>query len=116
MTEKGNDILKMIGLHNEALNARVEQAAYLNQRIKARMEGQSKPRTSVNLFKLRLSRLVTAYAFLFFVVILANLFFMEPLSKRSGSVKPLEEEFESFLAAMPGSLTQAYSEVMKWEE
>lgn len=101
-------IEELIHLHNEALNRKVDQNPFLNQRVKARLKER---RYSI------LTKPVMVYGFIFILFTLLNFMLIERLSEKT-SIKPVPEtavqiDMTAFHPAFPGSIGKAYREVIK---
>ncbi len=108
---------RLISMHNEALEKRVEENLFLNQRIKARLR---ESRRAKPLLVSRLRKAVLAYSFLFLVFTLTNLAVIN-LVKKKGVPAPkpayqVQVELADLAVDFPGSISQAYLEVTKWQK
>lgn len=102
----------LIQLHNEALNRKVEENPFLNQRIKARLKDRQYTKFPALLKPLRKYALV--YGFLFIILTLINLIVISGVKKESPQPKqPVLLTMNAFEPNYPGSISHAYTEVMK---
>lgn len=108
-------IEELIQLHNEALNRKVDQNPFLNQRINARL----KERVHSGQPGLRglLRKPVMVYSFIFILFTVLNLMLINGLTKQAAP-KPNAEtvtqiNMTAFHPTFPGSIGKAYEEVMK---
>lgn len=111
MSKKTEEI---IALHNEALDTGAKEAFYLEQRIKShcrQVAGRSSLLDSLNL---RLVKVVATYAFLLFILVVANFFIIQSLENKK-QAPTAGTGLDIFMAAVPGSVTAAYTEVSQWE-
>ena len=101
-------IEELIHLHNKALNRKVDQNPFLNQRIKARLKER---RYSI------LTKPVIVYSFIFILFTILNFMLIDHLSERT-ILKPVPEtvthiDMTAFHPTFPGSIGNAYQEMMK---
>lgn len=107
-------IEEIIALHNDLLNESAAEDIYLQQRIKARCrQAEAKPPLFDSL-NLRFVKLVTTYAFLFFILVFVNFILINSLKDRNTAPKITGQEMDVFMAAVPGSITSAFTEVSQW--
>ena len=107
-------IEELIQLHNETLNRKVEENVFLNQRIKARL----KDRTGVKHPSLWLTfrKSILVYSFLLILFTVLNFILIDGLRKQDTPPKPTQQivlTMNAFSPSYPGSISQAYAEVMK---
>lgn len=105
---------KLIQLHNQALNRKVEENAYLNQRIKARLRDRTGTKHKTLWIPFRKSILV--YSFLLILFTVLNFILIDNLKKQVTSPQPTQQivlTMNAFSPNYPGSISQAYAEVMK---
>jgi hypothetical protein len=110
--EKMN-IEELIQSHNDTLEKKANENIYLNQRIKARLR-----ETSITRLPLipRLTRTALIYGSLFLVFTLINILFIGQIKKApSSQLHTHTIKMEAFAADFPGSLSSAYSKVIKWQ-
>jgi hypothetical protein len=109
-------IEELIQLHNETLSRKAKKNAFLAQRIKAHLkdrEPSGYPATWKPLKKYAL-----LYSFLFIILTMINFFIINGVEKKSTpSIQPqpvvLTLNLETLQPDYPGSISQAYKEVMK---
>lgn len=102
----------LIQLHNEALNRKVEENPFLNQRIKARLKDKKYTKFPALLKPLRKYALV--YGFLFIILTLINFIVINGVKKDKPQPKqPVLLTMNAFEPTYPGSISRAYTEVMK---
>jgi hypothetical protein len=102
----------LIQLHNEALNRKVEKNPFLNQRIKARLKDNQYTKFPALLKPLR--KYALAYGFLFIILTLINFVIITGVKKYEPQPKqPVLLTMNAFEPTYPGSISQAYTEVMK---
>jgi len=105
-------IEELIQLHNEALNRKVEQTPFLNQRLKARLKDRGRAKHTVLgiLFK----KSILVYSFLLILFTVLNFILIDGLKKPE--TRPTQQvvlTMNAFQPTYPGSISKAYSEVMK---
>lgn len=108
-------IEEIIALHNEALDADVKEAFYLEQRMKSRCRQVTGRPSLLDSLNLRLVKAAAAYAFIFFILVVANFFIIQSLENRR-QAPPAGTEMDIFMADVPGSVSAAYMEVSRWEK
>lgn len=104
----------LIQLHNQALNRKVEENVYLNQQIKARLRDR-KGSTSPTLW-LPFRKSILVYSFLLILFTVLNFILIDGLKKQDTPPKPTQHivlTMNAFSPHYPGSLSQAYAQVMK---
>jgi len=109
-------IEKLIQLHNEALNRKVQENIFLNQRIKARLKNHE--RLKQPRIWLALRKPVLVYGFLLIIFTVLNLILIDGLKKRDTRlaqppVLTLNLNINTLQPTFPGSIAHAYAEVMK---
>jgi len=107
-------IEELIQLHNQALNRKVEENVYLNQRIKARLRDRKRSKLTGLWLPFRKSILV--YSFLLVLFTVLNFILIDGLKKQDPPPKPTQQiilTMNAFSPGYPGSISQAYAEVMK---
>jgi hypothetical protein len=107
-------IEELIQLHNQTLNRKVEENVYLNQRIKARLRDRKGSTSPTPRFPYRKSILV--YSFLLVLFTVLNFILIDGLKKQDTPPKPTQQivlNMNAFSPGYPGSISQAYAEVMK---
>jgi len=115
-SDMSRKIEELIAIHNRILNSSAAADPFIEQRIKARCREKAILPTLVQSLNFRLVRTVAAYALLLFVLISANFFFIQTFKTQKQSVREAETDMAIFTAAVPGSLTSAFSEVSRWEK
>jgi hypothetical protein len=108
-------IEEIIALHNEALDAGVKEAFYLEQKIKTRCRQTIGQPSLLDSLNLRFAKVIITYTFLFFILVFANLFLIRSFDDK-GNNAAAGSEIDIFMAAVPGSVTAAYTEVSRWEK
>jgi hypothetical protein len=104
----------LIQLHNQALNRKVEENIYLNQRIKARLrdrKGSKHPGVWIPLRKP-----ILVYSFLLILFTVLNFILIAGLKKQDTPPEPTQQivlTMNAFSPGYPGSISQAYTEMMK---
>jgi hypothetical protein len=104
----------LIQLHNQALNRKVAENVYLNQQIKARLRDRKGSKYPGLWFPFRKSILV--YSFLLILFTVLNFILIDGLKKQDTPPKPTQQivlTMNVFSPHYPGSISQAYAEVMK---
>lgn len=104
----------LIQLHNQALNRKVEENVYLNQQIKARLRDRKRIKHPGLWLPLRKSILI--YSCLLLLLTILNFILIDGLIKKDDSPKPTQQivlTMNAFSPHYPGSISQAYAEVMK---
>ena len=105
-------IEKLIQLHKKTLDKMVGENIFLNQRIKARMKDREhrKPRW----MWLALRKPVLVFSFLLIIFTVLNFILIDGLKKRDTLlIQPPVLTLNTLQLTYPGSITHAYSEVMK---
>ena len=105
-------IEELIQSHNAALNRKVEQAPFLNQRLKARLKDRGSAKRPVLgiLFK----KPVLVYSFLLILFTVLNFILIDGL--RKPGARPTQQvvmTMNAFQPTYPGSISHAYAQVMK---
>jgi hypothetical protein len=104
----------LIQLHNQALNRKIEENVYLNQQIKARLRDRKRSKLTGLWLPFRKSILV--YSFLLILFTVLNFILIDGLKKQDNSPRPPQQiilTMNAFSPHYPGSISQAYAEVMK---
>lgn len=104
----------LIQVHNQALNRKVEENVYLNQRIKARLRDR-KGFTSPTL-RLPFRKSILVYSSLLILFTVLNFMLIQGLKKQDSPPRPTQPivlTLNAFSPGYPGSISQAYEEVMK---
>jgi hypothetical protein len=118
---KKMNIENLIQSHNDALQKKVDENIYLNQRIKARLKEGSP--SNLPLIP-RLTRSALIYASLFLIFTLLNILFIGQIKKEKPSNMhphpPIHTptqtiQMSAFSADFPGSISGAYAKVIKWQ-
>ena len=107
-------IEKLIQLHNETLDKRVNENIFLNQRIKARLKDHKRLKQRGMWLVLR--KPVLVYSFLLIIFTVLNFVLIDGLKKRDTRLTQppvLTLNLNTLQPTYPGSITHAYSEVMK---
>jgi hypothetical protein len=109
-------IEELIQLHNEKLSRKVNENLFLSQRIKARLKDQE-PSKFPAIWQ-PLQKYTLLYSFLFIILTLVNFLLIDGVKKQSSpAVQPqpvvLTPNLEALQPDYPGSISQAYKEVMK---
>jgi hypothetical protein len=109
-------IEELIQLHNEALNRKVQENIFLNQRIKARLKDRKRGKQRGMWLALR--KPVLVYSFLLIIFTVLNFILIDGLKKRDTRlaqppVLTLNLNLNTLQPTFPGSITHAYAEVMK---
>ncbi|MCP5104042.1 MAG: hypothetical protein GY950_11720 [bacterium] len=108
-------IEELIGLHNEALNRKVDENTFLAQRINARLkdvkDGEHQKEWE-RWFPLR--NPVLLYSLLLVIFTIVNVTIINGLKKHEPQSKtPVLLAVNVFQPSYPGSISRAYQEVMK---
>jgi hypothetical protein len=104
----------LIQLHNQALNRKIEENVYLNQQIKAYLRDRKGSKHPGLWLPFRKSILV--YSFLLILFTVLNFILIDGLKKQDNSPRPPQQiilTMNAFSPHYPGSISQAYAEVMK---
>jgi hypothetical protein len=109
-------IEELIQLHNEKLSRKADENPFLAQRIKARLKDRGPSKFPAIWQPLRKYALL--YSFLFIVLTLFNFLLIDGVKKQSSpAVQPQPAAFTLNLDTLrpdyPGSISQAYKEVIK---
>jgi hypothetical protein len=105
-------IEKLIQLHKTTLDKMVGENIFLNQRIKVRMKDRER-RKSRRMW-LALRKPVIVYSFLLIIFTVLNFILIDGLKKRETLLtQPPVLTLNTLQITYPGSITHAYSEVMK---
>ena len=107
-------IEELIQLHNQALNRKVEENAYLNQRLITRLQNRERIRHSA--WWLPLKKSILVYSFLLILFTILNFILVNNLDKRDIPFQPALQTMlalNAFSPHYPGSISRAYQEVMK---
>ncbi len=105
-------INELIQLHNETLNRKVEENPFLNQRIKARLKDSQYSKFPALLKPLR--KYAFVYGFLFIILTLINFVIINGVKKHEPQPgQPVLLTMNAFELNYPGSISRAYTEVMK---
>jgi hypothetical protein len=109
-------IEELIQLHNEKLNRKANENPFLAQRIKARLKERESSGFPAIWIPLR--KYAFLYSFLFIFLTLVNFFLIDGVKKKpTPPIQPhpvaLTLNLETLHPDYPGSISHAYSEVMK---
>lgn len=107
-------IEKLIQLHNKTLDKRVNENIFLNQRIKAHL--RERERRKQRGVWLALRKPVLVYSFLLIIFTVLNFILIDGLKKRDTLLTQppvLTLNLNTLQSTYPGSISHAYSEVMK---
>jgi len=109
-------IEELIQLHNEKLNRKADENPFLAQRLKARLKDRESSKFPAIWIPLRKYALL--YSLLFISLTLVNFFLINGVKKKpTPPVQPhpvvLTLNLETLHPDYPGSISHAYSEVMK---
>ena len=105
-------IEELIQMHNAALNRKVEQNPFLNQRLKARLKDRGRVKHTVLGIPFKKSILV--YSFLLILFTVLNFMLIDGLKKPNKQpMQPIVLSMNAFHPTYPGSISHAYAEVMK---
>ena len=109
------DLEKLINLHNRTLEKRVNEDGYLKERLKARLKEKNRLDSSSLIFRFR--KLMVIYSFIFLLLIFFNFKLIDWLSvEKSPRTHVITVSENPFQPVFPGSISQAYLEVIKWSE
>ena len=109
------DLEKLINLHNRTLEKRVNEDGYLKERLKARLKEKNRLDSSSLIFRFR--KLMVVYSFIFLLLIFFNFKLIGWLSvEKSSRTHVITVNENPFQPVFPGSISQAYIEVIKWSE
>lgn len=104
----------LIQVHNQVLDRKVEENVYLNQRIKAWLRDRTGTKHHALWLPFRKSILV--YSFLLILFTVLNFILIDNLKKQDTPLQPTQQivlTMNAFSPSYPGSISQAYTEVMK---
>jgi hypothetical protein len=113
MIENENIIKKLVEIHNRQLDDKVDNAIYLKRKIQKSFESQEVTLPFLEKLNLQVKRGVTATVFLFLLFTALNLVLIKYIDHRKAASQRDVPEIQVFAAVVPGSITSAYSEVMK---
>jgi len=109
------DLEKLINLHNRTLEKRVNEDGYLKERLKARLKEKNRLDSNSLIFRFR--KLMVIYSFIFLLLIFFNFKLIDWLSvEKSPRTHVITVSENPFQPVFPGSISQAYLEVIKWSE
>jgi len=100
--------------HNQVLNRNVNENAFLNQQIKARLRDRKASKHPGPGLPFRKSILV--YSFLVILFTVLNFILVDFLDKQDSPLQPTRQIFltmNAFSPGYPGSISHAYAEVMR---
>lgn len=107
------DFKTLIQQHNKKLEQQVEENAFLNQRIKARLQSSTATRYPL---MMGLRKRVLLYSLLFLLLTLLNFTVIGLVKKPLTASPPVHiARADAFRPDAPGNIYQAYLEVIKWE-
>lgn len=107
------DFEKLIRLHKNVLEQKVEENVFLSQRIKARMKDSWKMKDTLGI---RLRKYALVYSFFFIIFTLINFIGIGLIKKKAAPPQPeYIVKMDAFQENYPGSINKVYQEVLKWE-
>ena len=104
----------LIQLHNQALNRKVEENIYLQQRLKARWQERQRSRHSS--WRLPLKKSLLVYSILLILFTILNFILVNSLENHKILSKPVQQveiNLNAFSPHYPGSISKAFQQVMK---
>jgi hypothetical protein len=108
------NVEELIRLHDRVLNRKVEENVFLNQRLRARLQDRGRLRHST--WRLRIRHPLVVYGFLLILFTVLNFILVGHLEKRNIPSRPAQQLIQpmnAFSPYFPGSISDAYQQVMK---